>query len=407
MPKVTLIHPGTQYSYQLAIQLHKKGVLVKFVTGFSVSAEARIIILIKKYFPEIHQKILNRIIECLPQSALTIFPSHEFFYLLKLKFFSKSENNFFNRNYHFQKKVNNSVYKQSDVVIGFDTSSWLVINHCKRVGLPFILDVSIGHSKSKNSVYKDISIRYPQWLNSLEIKSNKFLEVEQFELMNASHIVVASSFSKKTLVDNGILPQKISINPYGINLDRFQPKKYPKQNNKLNLIFTGLVDARKGVPFLIEVLESFSENIVSISFVGHIDKEVKLLIQTSAIAHRITIFGKQPHTEIPILLRSHDVFIFPSFFEGFAQVILEAMASGLPVITTTATAGPDIIENGKEGFIIEPGNSAQLKSAIQFFIDNPNHIEQMGIAARSKAEQFSWKAYGDRWEKIIEKVLTP
>ncbi len=80
------------------------------------------------------------------------------------------------------------------------------------------------------------------------------------------------------------------------------------------------------------------------------------------------------------------------------------MASGLPVITTTATAGTDLIEDGKEGFVITPGDEEQLIKYLQYFDANPNQIAVMGKQARLKAEQFSWKNYGIRWEQIINEV---
>ncbi len=120
----------------------------------------------------------------------------------------------------------------------------------------------------------------------------------------------------------------------------------------------------------------------------------------------VKVFGKIINAQLSEIMKEAHVFVFPSYFEGFGLVILEAMASGLPVITTTATAGTDLIENGKEGFVITPGNEEQLIKHLHFFNSNPNEIAIMGKRARLKAEQYSWKDYGMRWEKIIHKVAT-
>ena len=78
------------------------------------------------------------------------------------------------------------------------------------------------------------------------------------------------------------------------------------------------------------------------------------------------------------------------------------MAAGLPVLTTTATAAPDIVTQELDGFVIEPGNLDTLINKMEFCLKNRERIAEMGRAARKTAERFSWDAYGDRWEKILE-----
>jgi len=99
-----------------------------------------------------------------------------------------------------------------------------------------------------------------------------------------------------------------------------------------------------------------------------------------------------------------DVFVFPSYFEGFGLVLLEAMAAGIPVLTTTATAGPDIITQDHDGWVTEPGDLNMLVNAMQFCLQNRDQIATMRETARATAERFSWDAYGDRWHAILERA---
>src|SRR5207248_11644463 len=107
----------------------------------------------------------------------------------------------------------------------------------------------------------------------------------------------------------------------------------------------------------------------------------------------------------PRLLQQCDVFAFPCYFEEFGLVILEAMACGLPVITTTATAGPDIVKPGEDGWIVEPGKLDALVDAMRFCIENRDRVTKMGSSARRRAQEFSWDAYGDRWVSILKDVV--
>ena len=405
MLKVLLAHPGTQYAQQLAKQLYQKKSLDKFITSFTLSADSYISRTIRFFFPDIYRKIFNRVIARVPSSKIFIFPFLEWKYSRKLKSNSNSEEIIFSRNKEFQQLITDSILKPANAVIGFDTSSWILVDRCRTLNIPYILDVSIAHSCKKNIAYSNIAKEYPTWVNSLELKSNELLVVEQSELENATHIVVASNFSKLSLIENGISANKITVNPYGVDISAFPLKESFVIPRQIRFIFTGLVDARKGIPFLLDAFQQVNPDKVFLSIVGQIQNHINIAIKDNYLLNNIEIVGKLPHNELPGLLQKNDVFIFPSYFEGFGLVILEAMASGLPVITTTATAGPDIIEHGKEGFIIEPGDKKGLTDAIQYFIDNPHQIEIMGRAARKKAEQYSWDAYGDRWEKIIHQVI--
>jgi alpha-maltose-1-phosphate synthase len=98
------------------------------------------------------------------------------------------------------------------------------------------------------------------------------------------------------------------------------------------------------------------------------------------------------------------VLVFPSYFEGFGLVLLEAMACGLPVITTTATAGPDIVSAGEDGWIIESGDLGALEEKMTYCLEYPEIVRQMGLQARATAERYSWSAYGDRWMTILAEL---
>jgi glycosyltransferase involved in cell wall biosynthesis len=103
--------------------------------------------------------------------------------------------------------------------------------------------------------------------------------------------------------------------------------------------------------------------------------------------------------------RNADVFVFPSLAEGFAQVLLEAMASGLPVISTARTAAPDLIQPGHEGFIVNPGSSTDLAQSIERFLRRPELVRPMGEAARRRAEHFTWRRFRQGIAQFVGGVL--
>jgi glycosyltransferase involved in cell wall biosynthesis len=114
-------------------------------------------------------------------------------------------------------------------------------------------------------------------------------------------------------------------------------------------------------------------------------------------------FINLPQPDLVRIMHESDVFVFPSLCEGFGLVILEAMATGLPVITTDRTSGVDFIENGVEGYIIDAQNVEMIKMAIMKFVNSPEIIKEMGEKSINKSQQFTWDLFGERLINSIEK----
>ncbi len=399
--KVLIAHPGTQYSHQLVKQLEKQGLLYRFYTGIAI-AEHSFFYRMLRFLPDaLHKKISNRVIESVPNHKVKNALVIEWRALWELQKGKDSEAVFYERNKQFQEQIPDAAILASDVVIGFDTSSWILIERCKQLKRPFILDVSIAHPAEKAKVYTQIATQYPGWSFAIKHKSNALISLEQQELEQANAIVVASSFTKQTLIKQGISDQAISVNPYGVNASLFFPS-IKAASTKINFVFVGLVDARKGVPLLLDVWKQINKDEATLTLIGPVSSSIKTMIET---AHPdVEVKGKIPFAELNATLSRYDVLVFPSYFEGFGLVVPEAMACGLPVITTTATCGADIIDNGFNGLVIDVGSVTALFNAMQSIINRRYNLSEMSKRAREKAMQLSWDAYGERWKKILSQI---
>jgi len=381
----------------LARQLHKNGLLYQFQTGIAFgdnSWQAKLI----SYLPgSVKNKLSNRIIHGVPGELIKLHYLEEIKALRALKNGRKNEDVFFERNSNFQNNIPDEMIKSADVVIGFDTSSWILAKRCRQLGKPFILDVSIAHPYAKRTVYQEILNQYPDWAFALEQKDQKMIDLELLEMELADKIVVASTFSKNSLISQGVAKDKIYVNPYGTDLNFFKPVE--KHNTIVNFVFVGLVDARKGIPVLLDAWKKIPKDKAKLTLIGPISETVKALINKTAAD--ITIKGRIPYDELPAELSTRDVLVFPSYFEGFALVIPECMAAGLTVISTPATCAPDVIDDGINGYIIPCGNADVLAEKMLTLINNPALLKTMQAEASKKAQQFTWDAYGDRWKEIV------
>jgi glycosyltransferase involved in cell wall biosynthesis len=240
------------------------------------------------------------------------------------------------------------------------------------------------------SPYASQSIIYEPEMNLSEIQ----IKILGDESKLADHIVVASTYTKKTLIENKINPEKITVIPYGVNANKFPFKpSYNMENGKIKLVFVGQMIQRKGLGYLLEAVKLLnSKNNIELVLIGRGGIDTKLLDKYKHIINLNIKINIKPN-ELIKELHSSDILLFPSLIEGFGHVILEAMSVGLPVICTPNTAGPDVFTRGDEGIIVEIRNSEMIAEKIEYFINKKRELKAMGISAGKTAREFTWERF--------------
>lgn len=249
---------------------------------------------------------------------------------------------------------------------------------------------------------------HPECAISLDKEWELALPEEDFkdlvdEAAMADHWLVASEFTKQSLVATGTPSERIGVVPYGVDLQRLAPCKVSRDGRQpLRLLFVGRLGQRKGLKYLIQALDLLQTGSVELTVCGRPADDLAWLPESR---HPISIHRSISSEQLMEEYNAADLFVFPSVAEGFGHVLLEAMASGLPVISTTNTAAPDLIRHGREGFIIEPGNTQELALCIEKFLSEPQLISSMGRAARSRAEYFTWERFRQGVATFVKNVL--
>ena len=274
----------------------------------------------------------------------------------------------------------------------------------KSKGLKCLYDLPIGYWRAARKLLSEERERRPEWAATLVgfMDTEAKLARKDEELKMADHIFVASSFTAASLKEYPSQLSPIHIIPYGF--PEVNPGKvYNLDKNKpLRVLFVGGLSQRKGVANVFEAAEHFGRH-VELTVVGH-----KLNDQCPALDQALSKhkwIPSLPHAGILELMRMHDVLVFPSLFEGFGLVITEAMSQGTPVITTERTAGPDLIEHGKNGWLVEAGSTKALEEIIEVLIGDRTYIETVGKAAIQTAAGRPWKSYGIELAEAVKKAL--
>lgn len=201
--------------------------------------------------------------------------------------------------------------------------------------------------------------------------------------------------------------------PHGVNIDEFQPD--PEKRNTIRkdlglkeddylLLFVGYEYERKGLPDIIEVLPQFDEN-VHLAVVGEdtVRKEkLKSRAKELDIEQRVHFLGTQKR--VAPYFQAADLFVFPSKMDAFALVVLEAMASGLPVITTKEVGAAVCV--GPEGVVLDvPVNQDELAAAIKKYVVDQAFTKSAGEQALAQARRYSWENVAQTYLEYFEKFV--
>ncbi len=261
---------------------------------------------------------------------------------------------------------------------------------------PRILFQLHPHPASVRTILQEERRLHPECAASLDKEWELALPQADFDRLveepaMADQWLVASQFTKRTLAEAGIPKERIAVVPYGTDLAKFSPvRRDPPVGRPLRLLFVGTLSQRKGIKYLLDALELLPRDAVELTVCGRPVDDMALFTNNRIQVRVCPSISDQGLLEE---YRNADVFVFPSLAEGFAHVLLEAMASGLPIVATDRTAAPDLIRHGEEGFVVEAGSSSDLAAHIEKFLQNPEIVTSMGTAARRRAEFFTWSRF--------------
>lgn len=276
-------------------------------------------------------------------------------------------------------------------VYAYEDGALYSFEKAKPAGLQCFYDQPIGYWRSMHQLLLAEKELKPEWAVTLKSfrDSQEKLQRKDREIEMADMIFAASSFTVNTLkLYPGKLPE-IKLIPYGF--PSVNPKVYHKPEGKLKLLYVGGLSQRKGLSYLFDAVETLKDH-VSLTMIGAGEIYNCPVLKQNLNKHNW--ISTMPHERILTMMREHDVLVFPSLFEGFGQVITEAMSQGTPVITTERTAGPDIIKNGENGWLVQAGSAEALKNMIEQLLLQPELIAAVGEQACKTAAKRPWNKYG-------------
>lgn len=243
----------------------------------------------------------------------------------------------------------------------------------------------------------------------------------QKELRNtvsrASVLITDSYYTKRELAEFfGVIPDKIVVAPLACNKD-FHPRSSAEVEftlNKYNLksrqffLYTGTIEPRKNILTLLSAYDRLplvvkrNFPLVISGYKGWENEELFRLFTKGESEGWLKYLGFVPGQDLPVLYSAATSFIFPSIYEGFGLPVLEAMASGTPVICSNATSLPEVV--GEAALMHDPEDVIKLTSYIQMMIDDAEQKQLMIETGLVQAKKFSWSVCADKTIEAYEQV---
>jgi glycosyltransferase involved in cell wall biosynthesis len=225
----------------------------------------------------------------------------------------------------------------------------------------------------------------------------RILAKEEEEYAVADLISVPSEFCVRSFVEQGVAREKLRRIPYGARLERFFPVCEPEPE-QFNALFVGQVSLRKGVPYLLEGFARFRHRNKRLRIVGDMTPELKALLPRLP-TENVVFLGNVANAQLPALYSAADCLVAPSIEDGWSMVVSEALACGCPVIASTHCGAAEMIETGREGFVVPIRDAGAIASALESVADSGTRLRP---AARQRVVDLGgWDSYGEMWRQVL------
>jgi glycosyltransferase involved in cell wall biosynthesis len=275
------------------------------------------------------------------------------------------------------------------------------LRRARRLGATTVVERASSHPHTQLRLLRE---EYERWNVPLRLPTWNYRRSVR-ELEEADYVTIPSSFVRDSMLEANTSPEKLVEIPYGVDLSRFQPV-HDNSTHPFRAVFAGQVSLRKGVPYLMEAWRQLGWKDSELWVIGAITSDVSHMTPMWRTLPGVRFI---PHSRcLETWLNQCDVFVFPTIEEGSALVTYEALACGLPVITTPHAGS--VVRDELEGFLVPIRDVDALCDRMQRLRDDETLRSAMSRAALERARAFTWTTYQERLvaayrEKLSARVL--
>lgn len=299
----------------------------------------------------------------------------------------------------FCKKIIRDIdWNNVSCIYAYKTAAKELFVEARKRNILCVVEQTIAPKQIEVDILSREFLNFSEWQDSNELGAHERMAEREMSEWSLSDVVVcASEFVADGLVECGVDKNKCHIIPYAINPEKYVYKERNYQSNRpIRILFAGEVGIRKGIHYLYHALFDLEKELFECKAVGNIALKSDAVTKLSSL---INLEGQLPKNEMLKLYEWADVFVLPTLCEGSATVTYEAMACGLPVITTHNCGS--VIEHDVNGFIIPVCDSKSLLNILRRIIENPSILNSYSKNLKNWSEGYSWSMYALRLSEML------
>jgi glycosyltransferase involved in cell wall biosynthesis len=291
--------------------------------------------------------------------------------------------------FHYRRLLRENDYDLAHAFFGFPTG-WLCYRNAGK--LPYIISLRGSDVPGQNArLQLDYKILAPAFRG----------------IWKKASVLVACSEGLKERALLFMPSVSIDVIPNGVELDRFFPAETAEKSKVLRLLTVGRLSVTKRIEMLLDTVEILHRTACKLHLTvvggGQMERQLRKFVTERELTDVIEITGRMDSEKMPEVYRQNDIFISASMQEGMSNAMLEAMSSGLPIVTTRCEGLAELIDGN--GIIVEHDNIEDIAKAVKRLADDPELYKRMSTAARKQAEKFDWanvaSSYIEQYRKII------
>ena len=408
-PRVAFVHAGARFHYAFPLALQRAGVLERvYLDWFVTPGSVRELVSkgIRKFKPVLGQRMLDRRRPELDPAKVS--QRSRLGVLLKQRLgrprdITELQYHFRNLSLEADVLLKNG-FGDANAVMAFirdtDPRIW---EDARRRGLLTVGDQLIAPAAVEHDEAREQIRRWPDWQHDDWAK--ELLGMADYERRSwaaLDHITCGSDYVKDGMLREGVENSRVSVFPYPLQAQDY-PFIYRQRTGSepVTVGFVGQVNLRKGAPYFIEVAKRLRARGIRFVMVGVVQLAPAVVEANKTV---VEFVGAIPRSQVMDWLRTFDMILFPTTCEGSATALMEAMATGLPVITSPNSG--TVARHGTDGFITPYDRVEEMAGYVERLSTDVNLRREMGLAARRRVETFTIDWFGKELGDLFHRLLS-
>jgi alpha-maltose-1-phosphate synthase len=295
---------------------------------------------------------------------------------------------------------------RTQVVVGREDCCLQSFRAARRFGARCLYDLPTTHYQTVRAImerehaeFPDAEVEQP-WVKEYSPARNSRKDAE---LAAADQLLVPSQFVRQSLVRAGVAPERISVIPFGCEPVPALARKAEISIQKQTLLYVGHLSVRKGTPRLLKAWRRLAAHRThTLRLIGAVHLSAKFLADYTGLVEMVP---RLPRSELSKHYASSYAFVMPAAAEGFAVVITEALAHGLPVIASENSGAAGFMMHEKEGLLYSFADEEKLCEALERVLSRPDEVAEMSARAVALAERWTWQQYREAFLRLIQTLM--